>query len=148
MHLPALLGMLMVGLVLRNAAPSSVAGLPASWSSLLRTSALGVIFMRSGVELDLQVRRGSRRVLPACMFFISACLHGARAGAVQLPPSNPHTRAISLLSWFLLWLAKAAHHASSHATPHAPGVPACGWCCSAPAAHPWAHRGCGGRSAS
>ena len=65
MHLPALLGMLMVGLVLRNAAPSSVAGLPASWSSLLRTSALGVIFMRSGVELDLQVRRGSWRVLPA-----------------------------------------------------------------------------------
>ncbi len=54
-RLPALLGMLLVGLLLRNAAPSSVSGLPKTWSAVLRTAALGTIFLRSGLELDLKV---------------------------------------------------------------------------------------------
>jgi Kef-type K+ transport system membrane component KefB len=57
-----MLGMLVSGLILRNAAPELVATLPSSWSKGLRTFALGMIFLRSGLELDLRI---FKRVGPA-----------------------------------------------------------------------------------
>jgi len=57
-----MLGMLLSGLILRNAAPGLVATLPSSWSKGLRTFALGMIFLRSGLELDIRI---FKRVGPA-----------------------------------------------------------------------------------
>ena len=61
-HAPTMLGMLLSGLILRNAAPGLVATLPSSWSKGLRTFALGMIFLRSGLELDIRI---FKRVGPA-----------------------------------------------------------------------------------
>ncbi|KAG2433703.1 hypothetical protein HXX76_008072 [Chlamydomonas incerta] len=91
LHLPPLLGMLLSGLVLRNATPRGlVAGLPAAWSATFRALALGTIFLRSGLELDLQV---FRRVGPAAVrllllpglaeAFTSA---GVAMGLFRMPP--------------------------------------------------------------
>ncbi|GLC68141.1 hypothetical protein PLESTF_000652900 [Pleodorina starrii] len=87
--LPPLLGMLLAGLLLRNATPSLVAGLPPSWSATFRALALGTIFLRSGLELDLQM---FRRVGPAAVrllllpglaeAFVTA---GAAVGIMKMP---------------------------------------------------------------
>jgi hypothetical protein len=58
--------MLLAGLLLRNATPSLVAGLPPAWSATFRALALGTIFLRSGLELDLQVRAD-----PPCMSVVT-----------------------------------------------------------------------------
>lgn len=54
--------MICAGLFLRNV-PSSganqgflIEGLKASWSNRIKEAALAVIFLRSGLEIDLQVR--------------------------------------------------------------------------------------------
>lgn len=52
---PPLLGMLLSGMALRNAAPMVIEGLPATWSTVIRSLALGTIFLRSGLELDFRV---------------------------------------------------------------------------------------------
>lgn len=57
-----MLGMLASGLILRNAAPELVDTLPSTWSKMLRTFALGMIFLRSGLELDIRI---FKRVGPA-----------------------------------------------------------------------------------
>jgi predicted Kef-type K+ transport protein len=54
-RLPPLLGMLLSGMILQNAAPGVVAPLPKEWSKGFRAVALGTIFLRSGFELDLEV---------------------------------------------------------------------------------------------
>ena len=55
--LPPLLGMLFAGAVLRNVPGNLLGGLPASWSSALRSLALVVIMARAGLGLDLQKLR-------------------------------------------------------------------------------------------
>ena len=50
--MPALLGMLLAGLALKNIPGDPVQGLPPSWSVVIREAGLGIILMRSGLELD------------------------------------------------------------------------------------------------
>jgi hypothetical protein len=52
--MPALLGMLMSGLILVNLPNNPVQGLPKSWAKEIRYGCLAVIFLRSGLEQDLQ----------------------------------------------------------------------------------------------
>lgn len=52
-HLPPLLGMLLVGILLKNVPYISVArGLDPAWSAALRSTALAVILLRAGLGLD------------------------------------------------------------------------------------------------
>jgi len=52
-HLPPLLGMLVVGILLKNVPYISVArGLDPAWSAALRSTALAVILLRAGLGLD------------------------------------------------------------------------------------------------
>ncbi|GIL49751.1 hypothetical protein Vafri_6051 [Volvox africanus] len=88
--LPPLLGMLLAGLLLRNATPSLVSGLPPSWSATFRALALGTIFLRSGLELDLQM---FRRVGPAAVRLLllpglveAFTTAGAAVGIMKMPP--------------------------------------------------------------
>merc|ERR550525_123537 len=52
-RLPPLLGMLIMGYILRNFVPGTYTGLTASENSLLRTVALGVIMISGGMSLDI-----------------------------------------------------------------------------------------------
>jgi hypothetical protein len=50
--------MILSGMLLRNVAHGqAIQGLRASWSKQIRAAALAVIFLRSGLEIDMQVRR-------------------------------------------------------------------------------------------
>lgn len=52
-HLPPLLGMLLVGIILKNVPYIAVArGLDPNWSAALRSTALAVILLRAGLGLD------------------------------------------------------------------------------------------------
>ena len=51
--LPALMGMLLAGVALKNLPFDPVQGLPDSWGSAVRAGGLAIILMRSGLELDL-----------------------------------------------------------------------------------------------
>ncbi len=54
--LPGPLGMILTGIAVGNINSGHlVKGLPASWSKELRAIALAIIFLRSGLELDLRV---------------------------------------------------------------------------------------------
>ena len=60
--LPPLLGMLIMGMILKNwqylpNCEDPVAGLPDTWSEAIRASGLSVILMRSGLELDIPAVR-------------------------------------------------------------------------------------------
>lgn len=74
---PALLGMLIAGILLRNIVPSLVEPLPESWAEAVRVFGLSIILMRSGLELDLQqlMRMGPAcarlTVMPGCL---EACM--------------------------------------------------------------------------
>jgi hypothetical protein len=55
-NVPAPVGMICVGLFLRNAAGAVlITGLKPSWSKEIRGAALAMIFLRSGLELNLSV---------------------------------------------------------------------------------------------
>ena len=61
MNVPAPVGMICAGLFLKNV-PSSganqgilIEGLKASWSNRIKEAALAIIFLRSGLEIDLAV---------------------------------------------------------------------------------------------
>lgn len=54
--IPAPIGMICVGLFLRNVSNAVlISGLKPSWSKEIRGAALAIIFLRSGLELDLQI---------------------------------------------------------------------------------------------
>ena len=53
LRLPPLVGMLVAGLVLRNAPGELLQALPNSWSVALRLLALTVILLRAGLGLNL-----------------------------------------------------------------------------------------------
>lgn len=56
---PGVLGMLLSGMAASNINNGHlVRGLPASWSKEIRAIALSIIFLRSGLELDLRVSLG------------------------------------------------------------------------------------------
>ena len=56
-NMPAPVGMICVGLFLRNAAGAVlITGLKPSWSKEIRAAALAMIFLRSGLELNLSVQ--------------------------------------------------------------------------------------------
>ena len=49
--------MILSGMLLRNVgAGLAIHGLQAAWSSKIRAAALAIIFLRSGLEIDLQAR--------------------------------------------------------------------------------------------
>ncbi len=77
LRMPGLLGMLVSGIVIKNAVPGLINGLPREWSSGFRAAALCTIFLRSGLELDLKVRaeaqQGNRA--PAQMYCLLCCWH-------------------------------------------------------------------------
>ena len=51
--IPALLGNLLCGIVLRNLPGGPLDSLPSSWTALVRSTGLSLILMRSGLELDV-----------------------------------------------------------------------------------------------
>ena len=53
--MPALLGQIMAGILLRNIPGDALGGLPKSWSKEIRYGALALIFLRSGLEQDIAV---------------------------------------------------------------------------------------------
>jgi NhaP-type Na+/H+ or K+/H+ antiporter len=53
MKVPALLGMLASGIVLKNLPGGLVEGLPSSWAAAIRAGGLACILMRSGLEMDV-----------------------------------------------------------------------------------------------
>lgn len=56
-NIPAPVGMICVGLFLRNVAGAVlITGLKPSWSKEIRAAALAMIFLRSGLELNLSVQ--------------------------------------------------------------------------------------------
>ena len=56
---PGVLGMLLSGMAASNINSGHlVRGLPATWSKEIRAIALSIIFLRSGLELDLRVSLG------------------------------------------------------------------------------------------
>lgn len=64
-HLPGPLGMIVAGIILRNVHGGTIiAGLKPSWAKEFRGIALAVIFLRSGLELDLGI---FKRVGPAAI---------------------------------------------------------------------------------
>jgi hypothetical protein len=73
LHFPGALGMILSGMLLRNVNNGLVIqGLRASWSQQIRAAALAIIFLRSGLEIDLDVRFG--RLRRALLLFICQCL--------------------------------------------------------------------------
>ena len=56
LRLPRVIGMLCAGLLMRNIPWSAVDAFPPRWGTQMRAAALGTIFLRCGLELDLNVR--------------------------------------------------------------------------------------------
>lgn len=55
-YIPGAVGMICSGLFLRNVATGIlIRGLKASWSKQIRAAALSIIFLRSGLEIELGV---------------------------------------------------------------------------------------------
>ena len=58
--MPAPLGMILTGMALTNInAGHIIRGLPATWSKEIRAIALSIIFLRSGLEIELKVLSSS-----------------------------------------------------------------------------------------
>ena len=55
LRLPRVIGMLCAGLLMRNIPWSAVDAFPPRWGTQMRAAALGTIFLRCGLELDLNV---------------------------------------------------------------------------------------------
>ena len=56
-QIPGAMGMILSGMLLRNVGGGlAIAGLKASLSKQIRGAALAIIFLRSGLEIDLDVR--------------------------------------------------------------------------------------------
>ena len=57
LHFPGALAMILSGMLLRNVNNGIIiSGLVPSWSKQIRAAALAIIFLRSGLEIDLDVR--------------------------------------------------------------------------------------------
>ena len=81
LHLPPLLGMLLMGFALRNIPGISVGqDLKSSWSSALRSFALVVILLRAGLGLDPGVLRRAKFVILRLAFL--PCLFEASVDAI------------------------------------------------------------------
>ena len=78
LQVPSAMGMILSGMLLRNVGGGlAIAGLEASWSKQIRAAALAIIFLRSGLEIDLDVSalhylRGNALVLACCVWSMSA----------------------------------------------------------------------------
>lgn len=84
-NIPAPVGMICVGLFLSNVAGAVlISGLKASWSKEIRAAALAIIFLRSGLELDLRVRVGS---------LAGGCQPDAHCAHITSPHTSPVLRA-------------------------------------------------------
>ena len=80
--LPGPLGMILTGIAVGNISNGHlVKGLPASWSKELRAIALAIIFLRSGLELDLRV---SNEGIALRSIGHSLCLHLGSKGLLRL----------------------------------------------------------------
>jgi len=88
-HLPPLLGMLVVGILLKNVPYISVArGLDPAWSAALRSTALAVILLRAGLGLD-----------PAALKQLSAMVF-----RLAFMPCLAETCVVAITSHFLIGL--------------------------------------------
>ena len=57
--------MILSGMMLRNVGTGiAIRGLQAAWSTKIRAAALAIIFLRSGLEIDLEVRRSPGSAFP------------------------------------------------------------------------------------
>ena len=68
LHMPALLGMLLAGIAVRNVPGNLLEALPDSWSLVLRLIALTVILLRAGLGMDLDALVGLRASLVRLAF--------------------------------------------------------------------------------
>ena len=76
--LPGPLGMILTGIAVGNINSGHlVKGLPASWSKELRAIALAIIFLRSGLELDLRV--GPSHPTALFVLSVSPCIVSSSA---------------------------------------------------------------------
>ncbi len=78
LHFPGALAMILSGVLLRNVNNGVIiSGLVPSWSKQIRAAALAIIFLRSGLEIDLDVSPPSSRSLPVgiavCCWLARAC---------------------------------------------------------------------------
>ena len=83
--------MILVGIAIGNINNGRlVEGLPASWSKELRAIALAIIFLRSGLELDLRVNYISPSSVCACLQPLLDIRHiiVLSASAVVLPKNS------------------------------------------------------------
>ncbi|KAK9818378.1 hypothetical protein WJX72_011662 [[Myrmecia] bisecta] len=62
-NLPPLLGMLIIGIVLRNLPTDPMRGLPEAWSTKIRTGGLAVILMRAGLKIDKDAFRTGGQII-------------------------------------------------------------------------------------
>jgi hypothetical protein len=54
-QMPALMGMLLMGVLLRNVPIDLAKGLPKMWAKEIRYGCLAIIFLASGLEQDIEV---------------------------------------------------------------------------------------------
>lgn len=55
--LPSLLGMLVAGVILANLPGKPMESMDKQWALVIKYGAVAIIFLRSGLEQDVQVRR-------------------------------------------------------------------------------------------
>ena len=73
LHFPGALAMILSGMLLRNVNDGVIiSGLVPSWSKQIRAAALAIIFLRSGLEIDLDVRSPSPSA-PFCRCLAPHC---------------------------------------------------------------------------
>ena len=66
-YIPGAVGMICSGLFLRNVSSGIlIHGLKASWSKQIRAAALSIIFLRSGLEIELGVSLASKNAGAIC----------------------------------------------------------------------------------
>ncbi|CAK0757076.1 hypothetical protein CVIRNUC_002510 [Coccomyxa viridis] len=85
LHFPGALAMILSGMLLRNVNDGVIiAGLVPSWSKQIRAAALAIIFLRSGLEIDLDI---FRRVGPSAvkLLLVPGIVEAFFDGAIAMP---------------------------------------------------------------
>ncbi|CAM9392590.1 unnamed protein product, partial [Ectocarpus fasciculatus] len=95
MGIPALLGMLISGLVLKNLPGDPVQNFPDAWGTTLRAFGLSLILMRSGLELDVPMLKKQGWVAARLTVLPGVCEAFVVAGANALIFGMPFALALS-----------------------------------------------------
>ena len=91
LRLPRMVGMLLAGLVLRNA--GAMDGYTLAWSAAVGHAALATIFLRCGVEIEFSVRAFGFACACAFVFGLSVRARARRSSNTLAQKTTTHTRA-------------------------------------------------------